>query len=327
MTTIHHPLSAEDCETMAKVRATALAGKGVLERGAFDALLESTPPAPGVIYEAAKVGGVAGFWCRPTGAMEKSAILYLHGGAYIVGSARAYRHFVGQIAARARCVAFVADYALAPEHPFPAALNDARAAYRGLVGLGYAHIALAGDSCGGGLALVLLALSVEEARDGIAGTPTGAAVLSPWTDLALTGATLESRADADPFLTRAALATAASLYLGQTSPRDALASPLYGKPQHLPPVCLHVGEDEILLEDSLRFAERFDGPAANMTLNVWEGMPHVFLSMVGTLGAASIALDEVGAFLKALAHPGSITASALREPTVGGHPPHPEVQK
>lgn len=314
MRSIHHPLLAEDRPAMARLRAAALPAKGILQRAAFDAVMEQTAPAPGVTYQAGTVGGVSGWWCRPTAAQEGSAILYLHGGGFIVGSASAYRNLVGQIAARANSVAFVADYGLAPAFPFPRAVNDAAAAYRGLVALGYTHIALAGDSSGGGLALGLLGQACEEARNGSAVPPTGAVVLSPWTDLALTGATLETRADADPFLTRAVLASGASQYLGATSPREPLASPLYGKLSRLPPVLLHVGEDEILLEDSIRYAERFAAAGGDVTLNIWEGMPHVFLSNVGVLSAATAALDDVGEFLRDLAREEPTSAEVQPRP-------------
>lgn len=157
---------------------------------------------------------MAGWWCRPDDAVAGAAILYFHGGAYVVGSARAYQHFVGQLAARAKVAAFVPEYSLAPEHPFPAAVDEAHACYRGLVEKRFGKIALAGDSAGGGLSLVLLSLLVAKARDVSALRPAGAAVISPWTDLALSGISMETRAEADPLLTRESLASTARLYLG-----------------------------------------------------------------------------------------------------------------
>ena len=128
--------------------------------------MTKTPAADGVSYEAAMAGGVPGWWCRPADAVVGAAILYLHGGAYVVGSASAYRHFAGQIAARAKAAVFVAEYRLAPEHPFPAAVEDAEATYRGLAGIGIHRIALAGDSAGGGLALIAAARLAQAACDG-----------------------------------------------------------------------------------------------------------------------------------------------------------------
>jgi acetyl esterase/lipase len=185
--TTNHPLHPLDRVAMAEMRLMVAPMKGSVTgpaaRVPFDELMESTPTAEGVTCEKADVGGLPGWWCRPGEAAADTAILYLHGGAYVVGSARAYRHFVGQVAARAKVAAFVPEYGLAPEHPFPAAAEEAQAANRGLVEQGFLKIAVAGDSAGGGLALVLLSLMVAKARDGCVGLPVGAAVMSPWTDL------------------------------------------------------------------------------------------------------------------------------------------------
>ena len=251
MTTTHHDEHLLDRAAMLAMRGMiALHPPGELgpeARPGFDALMERTPAADGVTYEAAQIGGIAGWWCRPIDAIEGAAVLYLHGGAYVLGSAAAYRNFAGQIAARAKTATFVADYALAPERPFPAALADAKAAYRGLAASGLTRIALAGDSAGGGLALALLAAITAEARAGGLPRPLAAAVMSPWLDLALASGSMDARASADPLLTRSALAAAARLYLGEHDPRDPRASPLYGDLASLPPVFLHVGEDEVLL--------------------------------------------------------------------------------
>jgi len=260
--------------------------KGGFDRAAYDQLVEQTPNAPGVAYEEGKVGGVAGWWCLPGGADKSAAILYLHGGGYVLGSARAYRNFAGQIATRARVAAFVVDYRLAPEHTFPAAVDDSIAAFQGLF-RDYASVVVVGDSAGGGLALAL-------AESKLAKRPAAAVLLSPMTDLALTGETVTSRAGADFILNKVALAGAASQYLGSSDVRDPRASPLYGDLTGLPPVIVHVGEDEILLDDSRRFAERAGG---DVTLHIWEGMPHVFPQDVGLLVAAEEALVDVGAFI------------------------------
>ena len=224
-------------------------------------------------------------------------LLYFHGGAYVLGSSAAYRHLVGQIATRARMPAFVTDYSLAPERPFPAAANDALAAYRGLAQLGYLRIALAGDSAGGGLALSLLA---AVSRSAGVPRPLGALALSPWTDLALTGASIEGRSRVDPMLRREALDGAAKLYLGNHDRRAPEASPMYGELSDLPPVQIHVGENEILLDDALRYAHRLEATGGEVAVHVWQGMTHVFPAGVGSLRAAGEALDLAGAFLSAL---------------------------
>jgi acetyl esterase/lipase len=213
----------------------------------------------------------------------------------------AYRNFVGQIAARAKVAIFIADYSVAPEHRFPAAVNEAAAVYRGLAASGLSKLAIAGDSAGGGLALALLRLVTSTANDATAPKPLAAVVMSPWTDLALTGESVESRAKYDPMLTRNALNQAAQLYLGKQDRHDPNASPLYGEVTGLPPVMFHVGEDEILLDDSRRFANRIEAAGGDAQLHIWEGMTHVFPSNVA-LHAAKDALDEIGAFLRRQFH-------------------------
>ena len=298
---IHHPLTAKDAGVIAAMRTQVAPLKGKMDgphaRGVFDDVMAHTPDAPGVIYEEGTVGGVRGIWCRPQSARPSIALLHLHGGAYVLGSAPAYRHFVGQIAARAGVAAFVAEYRLAPEHPFPAAIDDAKAVYRGLVELGAQRIVIVGDSAGGGLALVLLSVAHAEAVAGRGLAPLGAIVMSPWTDLALTAPSLQGRADDDPLLTREMLRVAAASYLATQDSRNPLASPLYGSLAGLPPIQLHVGTSEILLDDALRYAERAHAEGVPVTGHVWEGMTHVFPSSVGALDAADEALNIMSAFL------------------------------
>jgi len=299
MTIIQHPLAAQDGDAMAKIRVATAAAKGQLDRTAFDALMEHVPPVPNIRYEAEVIGGIPGWWCRPSGAVqETTAILYLHGGAYIVGSAKVYRNFVGHIASRASAAVFIAEYRLAPEHQFPAALDDARAAYYGLVELGFKNNAIVGDSAGGGLALILSEPLIAEADRNAGPKPKGVAVMSPWTDLDLTGATLKTRAEADPFLTKAALESAAELYVGPNDPRDPLVSPLYGSHGGLPQIRIDVGDDEILLDDARRYAERIKAAGGVCEVHIWAGMPHVFPSNIGVLAASDAALGDIGRFLR-----------------------------
>jgi len=295
---IRHPLSDNDCRAVAAMRAAVAPLKGTMSgtdaRAPFDEAMEHTPDVPGVRYETSSLSGVTGIWCTPDGAHRTAAILYLHGGAYVLGSAHAYRHFAGQIAARSKAAVFIAQYRLAPEYPFPAALDDAKAAYRGLVEMGVRTIAIVGDSAGGGLALALLSVVASESV-----TPVAAVVMSPWTDLALTGDSLEDRADDDPLLTKEMLSKTGASYLRGHDPRDPLASPLYGDLAGRPPIQLHVGTSEILLDDSRRYAERARSAGVEATLHLWEGMTHVFASSVGTLEAAEKALNLLGGFLGA----------------------------
>jgi acetyl esterase/lipase len=277
-----HPFAEIDRVAMDTFRAVIRANQGPMTRATYDSQLERIPEAPGVSYTSGSLGGVNGTWCTPLRARPDSTILYLHGGAFVLGSAHAYRHFVGQIAARAGIAAFVVDYRLAPEYPFPAAIEDARAALGALRG---SEVVIAGDSAGGGLALTLLAES-DSVRAGV--------VLSPWTDLALTGDSIETRAGEDPLLSRAILAEGARQYLNNHDPRDGRASPLFAAPSRLPPIQMHVGSAEILLDDARRFAAR----EPTTMLHVWQGMPHVFLRNLAMLSAARAALDLVAGFLK-----------------------------
>ena len=293
-----HPLDPADRASLVAIRAAAAAAKGSVDRGALDTMMDQTPDAPGVTYERGTAGGVSGTWCRPEAPRPHRAILYLHGGAYIAGSAQAFRHLAGQIAARSRAVAFVPDYRLAPGQPFPAAFNDAYAAYRGLLKPLTRGVAVVGDSAGGGLALALIAALAADAPESGLLAPCGGAVMSPWTDLALTGSSLVDRADADPFLTRDSLAQAAARYLAGADARTPRASPVYGDLSGLPPLSVHTGMDEILLDDSRRYARQARAANVDIALHLWDGMPHVFPSTVGTLNAAREALDAMGTFLR-----------------------------
>ena len=297
---VTHAISPEDRAVVATTRAFVEPQKGLLRgiaaRQPFDEIMGHVVAPNDVAYEADTIGGVPGWWCRPTNKQPVGTILYLHGGWYVLGSAKAYRHFAGHIAARTGAEVFVADYRLAPEHPFPAGLLDAQACYRGLIGRGIRRIAIAGDSAGGGLSLALLSL-LETAENSGGASPRAAMVLSPLTDLALSGGSWETRAAADPYFTRAQAVSLVPLYLGHHDPQDPLASPLYGNLAGLPPIRVHVGDDEVLLDDSLRYVERAAAAGVDARVDIWEGLPHVFPSSVGQLAAADRALDAIGAFL------------------------------
>lgn len=292
---IKHPFTLEDRKAMTAMRAMVEPNKGrmqgVAARGPYDAIMSRVASPAGVTYEADTVGGVAGWWCRPDNARTDGAILHLHGGWFNWGSAQAFRHLVGHIAARAEVPAFVPDYRLAPEHAFPAAINDAQACYRGMVERGTEKIAVTGDSAGGCLALLLLS-SVTQL------VPVGAVALSPVTDLALTGMSWETRAAADPFFIKSQAVELVRAYLGGHEPTDPMASPLYGELLSFPPIQVHVGEDEVLLDDSLRFVEKAVVAGVDAKVHVWEGMAHGFLSGIGNMNASNAALDAIGEFLR-----------------------------
>jgi epsilon-lactone hydrolase len=297
MAIIHHDIHSTDETTMSAVRAMLAAAEAPAlvpeSRAGFDDLIKRTPEPEGVSFAAEVVGGISGWWCRPDDCAARTAILYLHGGAYVLGSAAAYRNLAGQIARRAGAPVFVADYALAPEQPFPAAIRDAKAALGGLKETGFDRLALCGDSAGGGLALALLA----KVRGEIA--VAGAAAMSPWTDLSLSGESMKTRAEADPLLSDDALRQAVALYLGAADPRDPQASALFSDLKGLPAVRIHVGEDEVLLDDALRYSALAEHAGMSCDVHVWKGMTHVFPASLGMLVAAGEALDDIAAFLRA----------------------------
>jgi len=296
-----HPLDSEDAEITAAMRAMLSSSKGaragVGARGQFDALMERVLPRNDVIFEADTIGGIPGMWVLPANPRSDEAMVHLHGGWFNFGSAKAYRHLVGHIAARAGARAFILDYRLAPENPFPAAIDDALACYRGIVQAGVRRIALTGDSAGGNLALALASRVSGEAAstDAI----TGVAVFSPITDLTLSGATYKTRADADPLFTRPQVADLVQSYLRDADARHPLASPLHGQFSGMPSTRIHVGDDEVLLDDSLKYVERAAAAGVDVRADVWMGMPHGFPGSIGKLKAAGQALDAVGAFLAA----------------------------
>jgi monoterpene epsilon-lactone hydrolase len=295
-----HSLDPEDAAITTATRASASSSKGARAgteaRGQFDALMERVSPRGEVTFEADTLGGVPGLWVHPADLRSGGVIVHLHGGWFNFGSAKAYRHLVGHIAARTGAKAFIPDYRLAPEHPFPAASDDVLACYQGLTERGVHGIVLTGDSAGGNLALVLASrVTGEDAA--INSSLLGVAVLSPITDLTLSGTTYETRAEADPLFTRPQVSELVRSYLGSADARHPLASPLHGRHSGMPPTRIHVGDDEVLLDDSLRYVEVAFAAGVDVRADVWMGMPHGFPVSIGKLMAAAQALDAIGAFL------------------------------
>jgi len=287
-----HSLSREDSVGARALRASVAAFKGKLAgtaaRAPFDDLMERVAAPADVTFEADTVGGISGFWAKPARPRKGAVILHVHGGWFNLGSAHAYRNFVGHIASSAGTATFIPDYRLAPEHPFPAAVTDVKACYRGLVDKGIDKIAVVGDSAGGNLALVLVSTDIA---------PVGAVAISPVTDLALTGESYATRAEADPYFTKSQVAGLVASYLGPTDPKNPLASPLYGDLRGLPPIRVHVGDDEVLLDDSRRYVERAVAAGVDVRLDIWMGMPHGFVTAVREFDAARQSLKAIGAFL------------------------------
>jgi epsilon-lactone hydrolase len=293
-----HPLTPADAKARASLRSVLAPHKGqvrgVASRPAFDAIMRQTPAARNVEYVPDTIAEVPGVWCRPADPTDRT-ILWLHGGWFVGGSAEAYRNFVGHFAARTGAAAFIPDYRLAPEYPYPAAVEDVRAAYKGLFDRGLGDVVVAGDSAGGTLALELLHwVSRNEFR----ASPRGVVLLSPITDLSLSGATWKSRDAADVLFTKEQARELIALYLGDTDPSLPF-SPLAQDIAGFPPMRIHVGDDEVLLDDSVRLARRAEEAGVDVRLDVWEGMLHGFPAAVATFEAANSALDQIADFIRA----------------------------
>jgi acetyl esterase/lipase len=226
---------------------------------------------------------------------DGAVLLYLHGGGYVVGSARTGAHLAVELARRAGARTVSLDYRLAPEDPFPAAVDDAVAAYRELLDSGVSpeRLVLAGESAGGGLVVAAL---VAGRAAGLP-RPAAAVVLSPWVDLTLAGQSMRTRRAADPLFTPERLTTLADHYLGDQDRSAALASPVHADLTGLPPLLVQVGSHEILLDDAVRLAGQAGAHDVNVTLDIWAGVPHVFQNFTGALDEADQALDQAGEFL------------------------------
>jgi monoterpene epsilon-lactone hydrolase len=260
-------------------------------RAHYNRFIASTPIVDGAVFRSAADLKLPGLWCEPPSADAERAILYLHGGAYTMGNAESYRGFVSQIASRAHCSAFILDYPLAPEASIPVALDLTCMAVDRLIAI-YPRIAIVGDSAGGGLTLATLANLRDRKR-------VAAAVLfSPWTDLTLAGRSVHEKANTDVLLDPAKLTGAAKAYVGTLPLDDPRASPLFSIPRDLPPILIQVGSEEVLLDDARRYAVEARKTGASVTLEVWQGMHHVFQLDVKILASSRCALGRVAAFLR-----------------------------
>ena len=252
---------------------------------------------PGMTVETVEAGGRPAEWVRRSSSRADAALLYLHGGGYVIGSPRSHRHLAAAIADAARVPALVPDYRLAPEHRFPAAVDDAVAAYRFLLDRGIApgRIAVAGDSAGGGLTVAVLCALRER------GVPPPAAgvCLSPWVDLTCSGASYASRAARDPIVTRSGVADMARHYLGGGDARTPLASPLFGDLSGLPPLLVQVGSEEVLLDDAVELASAVRRAGGHADLEIWRNMIHVWQWFLPWLDEAQAAVAGIARFVAA----------------------------
>jgi phosphinothricin tripeptide acetyl hydrolase len=233
---------------------------------------------------------------RPPGVRTDAAVLYLHGGGYVIGSPRSHRHLAAAIARAAGTRALLLDYRLAPENPFPAALDDAVAAYQWLLarGIAPARIVLGGDSAGGGLTVAtLLAL-----RDRGLPRPAGGVCISPWVDLTCSGASYATKAAADPIVTRDGVEALAQAYVGAGDRKAALVSPLYADLRNLPPLLIHVGSDEVLLDDAIGLGARARAAGVDVKVEEWPAMVHVWHWFLPILDEAEKAIAGIGDFVR-----------------------------
>jgi len=250
-----------------------------------------TPGAP------ATINGVPGEWQLPQTGDGGRTILYLHGGGYVLGSPLSHRDMVGAIADAAHARAFIADYRLGPEHPFPAAVEDAVAAYQGLLdsGIDPAKLCIAGDSAGGGLTVATLVAL----RDRKLPLPAAGICISPWADLTCSSNSMTSMAEADPMLKPDALRWMADLYLNGQDPKAPLASPVFADLQGLPPLLIQVGTEEALYDDAITLSRVAHEAGVDATLEVWEGMMHVWHLMAKLIPEGKQAIQAIGAFVVA----------------------------
>ncbi|RKN38532.1 alpha/beta hydrolase [Streptomyces hoynatensis] len=264
------------------------------QRASFAAAM--TRPAPeGVATRRTALGGRPALDLEPAGAADRRRLLYFHGGGYLVGSPDTHAGLAGALAARAGLRATSVDYRLAPEHPFPAAVDDGLAAYRALLagGADPRELVVAGDSAGGGLGIATLLAARE------AGLPQPAAVVvfSPWVDLTLSGASMRAKEEADPIFSEADIRAYADLYVGAGDRSHPLASPVLADLSGLPPLLVQAGANEVLLDDAVRLAGRAGAADVAATLEIGPGLPHVYQHEHGRLDEADAALDRAARFL------------------------------
>lgn len=252
--------------------------------------------ADDIAVENVTVAGRAAEWVRAPGSQAGRAILYLHGGGYVMGSLTTHRSLAGEISRAAQAAVLLIDYRLAPEAPFPAAVEDGVAAYRWLLDQGFAakNLAVAGDSAGGGLAIATLI----SARDQGLPMPKAAVPISPWSDMTCSNESYKTRAEADPMVASGGIGDMAGLYLQGKDPKHPYASPNFADLRSLPPLLIHVGRDEVLLDDSIKLDQKAKADGVDSTLEVWEDMIHVWHAFHPMLPEGKQAIARVGSFLR-----------------------------
>ena len=266
------------------------------QRAGMNEIAAQFPVAEDVKCETVDAGGVPAEWITAPGASHERVIYYLHGGGYVLGSVGTHREMISRLSRASGARALAIDYRLAPEHPFPAAVEDSTAAYRWLLSTGVdtSRLVIAGDSAGGGLTVATL-LALRDASDPL---PAAAVCLSPWVDLEMIGESMTTNADVDPSVEKGGLLPMAQAYLGGADARTPLAAPLYGDFNGLPPLLIQVGNAETLLDDSTRLAERTRSAGVDVTLEPWDDMIHVWQYFASTLPEGQQAIDRIGGFIR-----------------------------
>jgi monoterpene epsilon-lactone hydrolase len=264
-------------------------------RSWWEAVNAQTPIAEGCMIERVDCGPLGGDLIRLAGSDEKRLVVFYHGGGFLFGSARSHRVIASNLARATGAVVLAPDYRLAPEHPAPAAHDDALAIYRWALARGYVPhaISLCGDSAGGNLALA----TAIAARDAALPLPGALALYSPAVDLANEGETVRTLADA-PLLTPALMSLFSTFYVGQSDPKSSTISPLYANLNGLPPVLIHVGSWEILLSDSTRLADRLKAAGVPVELKTWQGMCHDWQLFAPFLDEGMASIEETARFIK-----------------------------
>lgn len=267
------------------------------QRARFAKLATFLPTPEDATTEAVSAGGVPAEWISAPGSDSGRTILYLHGGGYCIGSIDTHRTLCYGLAAAAGARILSLGYRLAPEDPFPAAVEDAEAAYCWLISEGFdaSQIALAGDSAGGGL-VVAVSIALKQRGSPL---PAAAVCFSPWVDLEGLGESMTTKADVDPMSRRPELLEFAAHYLNGTDPRNPVAAPLYADLSGLPPLLIQTGTAEIFLDDSRRLAKRAKAAGVDTTLDVWDDMIHVWQLFAPMLSEGRDAIKEAGAFIRA----------------------------
>jgi epsilon-lactone hydrolase len=273
-------------------------GRSVQElRAQMQTFVGALPLPEGVLVEGLDAGGVPAEWVKADGARDDAVFLYLHGGGYALGSVVTGRHLAAAVSKAAAVSVLSLDYRLAPEHRFPAAVEDAVTGYRWLLGKGIPppRIAIGGDSAGGGLTVATL-VALRDAGEPL---PAAGVCISPWVDLTCSANSYETRSTTDPIIVHEDILWFASLYLAGQDPRTPLASPLFADLRGLPPLLIHVGSEEVLLDDSIGLDRRAREAGVESTLEVWDGMIHVWHLFSQMLQEGRQAISRIGEYLKA----------------------------